>query len=415
MTAEILKQSKDRLSFKIIAWSTALVFFLIPISADVGGGTSVNYAFLGLLIFATSGYKYSTIGALYCGSAIVSYLLGIILFSKADDTFLIRQLISFLLALCPALLLFVRLKFTLDQLVKVIIFVSCAYSAYALYSVLVNDFTLFDLYAIKGNLREFITDWPQRYVVVLMMGIFLSFERIRLNHLNLLFSILIFIVIFLTFTRAVYISIFVGGIGYWACSKLRAQYLYIGQTSKFVRMIIKFKFLILFGILFFVATNEAVSHAIGVMFDATIGSVADGLSGNVTSADESESTRLDIWSTLASFILQNNPLFGSGHAGGYLIFSDEYFGSAHSQYVDIFFRTGVVGTCLYFLLWFQLVTKSFRVSPGLFAGCLAILVFGFFHETTKLSYGSFLFFILLNLVTEIKQLRLQSNEVRTIC
>lgn len=391
---------------KSFAWLVALALFLAPVSSDIGGGTSINYAFAILLIVAPWGYRYSIEGVAYCACLIVSYIAGIFLFSKGDEIFLVRQFASFIVMLLPAMLLFVRLQLSLDQVSKATIIASCVYSAWALYAVLVNDFSLADIYFIKGNMRDFITDWPQRYVVVLMLGFFLSYERIKIRPHYVVTSLLILTVIFLTFTRAAYLAMLVGGLGYFVCTRFYVPpQPPIQEKHRLIGSFGKFQSVIFIGIVFAMLFNDAVWHGLNVIIDATTSGIGDSASGNLTVDNESESTRLEIWTRSVQFVLENNPLLGSGLAGGYLIFDDDFYGSAHSQYVDIFLRTGIIGSMIYLLLWFRLLAGAFRVSPGLFGGMMAILVFGFFHETTKLSYGAFLFFIFLNLLSEVRKLR----------
>ena len=48
---------------------------------------------------------------------------------------------------------------------------------------------------------------------------------------------------------------------------------------------------------------------------------------------------------------------GSGFAGPYLY--DFAIGSTHSQYLDVMFRTGPLGLCLYLGLWGMLIWGAF--------------------------------------------------------
>jgi hypothetical protein len=400
---------------KSFAWLVALVLFLAPISSDIGGGTSINYAFVILLIVAPWGYRYSIVGAAYCICLGVSYLAGIFLFSEGDEAFLVRQFASFIVMLLPAMLLFVRFQLSIDKVSKATIIASCVYSGCALYAVWVNNFSLADIYFIKGNLRDFISDWPQRYVVVLMLGFFLSYERIKIRSYYVVTSLLILTVIFLSFTRAAYLSMLVGGLGYLLCARFyELPQPPIHKMHRFSGFFGNLQSVIFIGAVFVMLSNDAIWHGLSVIIDAMTSGIADSVTGNMTADNESESTRLDIWTRSVQFVLENNPLLGSGLAGGYLIFNDDFYGSAHSQYIDVFLRTGLIGSIIYLLLWFQLLVGAFRVSPGLFGGMLAILVFGLFHETTKLSYGAFLFFIFLNLVTEMSQSRSRSNRIQII-
>jgi O-antigen ligase len=81
-------------------------------------------------------------------------------------------------------------------------------------------------------------------------------------------------------------------------------------------------------------------------------------------------------------------------------------GSAHSQYMDILFRTGFLG----FFLYMYLICKTFlflrKEDKGLFLGIFGVLVYGLFHETFKESHGAFvLAFVVGMYVTHIRQLK----------
>lgn len=89
--------------------------------------------------------------------------------------------------------------------------------------------------------------------------------------------------------------------------------------------------------------------------------------------------------------LTNNPLFGSGFLGVWIMF-DDLSGASHNQLLDILFRTGLIGFLgflfiLYHLIKYHYVSYDLPVLITIFG----ILAIGLFHETFKLSQGAFIF------------------------
>ena len=69
--------------------------------------------------------------------------------------------------------------------------------------------------------------------------------------------------------------------------------------------------------------------------------------------------------------------------------------SAHSQYSDVLFRTGLFGFTIYLYLLFRIFKYLSFSNRDLFFGYLSILIYGVFHETFKLSHGAFVLSFLL--------------------
>lgn len=119
--------------------------------------------------------------------------------------------------------------------------------------------------------------------------------------------------------------------------------------------------------------------------------------------DESGSLRLFIWNELLQKI-SDNPLrwvvgfgqLGPSYIGGELVSNagveiTQY--SAHSDYIDVLVRTGVVGLCLLLAIWWAIVRNGFllwsrdRAANILFvahsAALLGAATYSFFHESTR--------------------------------
>jgi O-antigen ligase len=85
------------------------------------------------------------------------------------------------------------------------------------------------------------------------------------------------------------------------------------------------------------------------------------------------------------------------------------FGSAHSQYMDVFFRTGFFGLFIYMTLIFFILKEMYLKDKGLFFGFVSILVYGMFHETFKESQGGFIFAFFLGYASYLHKSRKKIN------
>jgi hypothetical protein len=72
-----------------------------------------------------------------------------------------------------------------------------------------------------------------------------------------------------------------------------------------------------------------------------------------------------------------------------------HIGSSHNQYLDVFFRSGLLGLSIYVTLLAYLGLVLHRKAPFLLPGYLAIILYGCFHETFKEPQGAALLSILL--------------------
>ena len=115
--------------------------------------------------------------------------------------------------------------------------------------------------------------------------------------------------------------------------------------------------------------------------------VPESILADVSNANSSVGYRLSVWRAILQYIFQN-PLFGSGYNGVWVIL-DGNSGSAHSQYLDVLFRVGIVGFILYVSVLYMCGKKLKQIDGSLFIGFLGVLVMGIFHETFKLAQGAF--------------------------
>lgn len=381
-----------------------LAAFLAPISIDVGDDTvSANYLFGLLLLFPLRSYRGDALAFVAVCFAIVSWVIGAILFSSGNGEFLLRQAISAALWLAPVMLLFLRLPFSLRELCVAAVVCGVGYSLFVMWTIAHESLSIADVYVVKASLREMVTDWPQRYVIVLIFGFYVALERARTGMVWAIAAITIAACIFLTFTRAAWLGLFVALPAYWYAGRRTRVTTSARPLRETVTRV--FAVVLIVAAVGWAATSESVVKAFETIYD-NMSLVAGVLfSDGSLEAAGSEETRFEVWSGVLD-IVARSPLTGTGFAGAHLLVPGT--GSAHSQYFDALLRTGAVGLLLYLFFWAKALGFYVRANAGIFAALVALFVFGFLHETTKLSYGAFLFFFLLSKASELHERERQS-------
>lgn len=385
-----------------------LMAFLAPISIGIGDDTvSANYLFAALLLFAPDGYRVDWTGLAYICFGVVAWIVGAVMFSGGDGDFLIRQAISASLWLASAMLIFVRLRFTVQELCIAAILCATGYSLFVIASLLYHHIGIADVFAVKARLREFVSDWPQRYAVVLLFGFFAALERAAHRVIWALCAIIILACTFLTFTRAVWLGLVVGFMGYFVAK--RAAFGPAAHRVSRTRRVVSLA--LIAAAVGYALSFERVRKAFVTLYDNFSVVVAVLSAGERLDPTESAGVRLGIWEQVVD-VVSLNPVTGGGFAGPALLLQGT--GAAHSEYLDVLLRTGLVGLLFYLFFYGQLLRFYIRRSPGIFAGALALAAFGFFHETTKLSYGALLFFALVSKLREQLDAARGSERVTTL-
>ena len=95
----------------------------------------------------------------------------------------------------------------------------------------------------------------------------------------------------------------------------------------------------------------------------------------------------------------DNPFTGSGFLGCWVMF-ESLDCSAHNQYADVLFRTGLFGFFIYIYLLFRVLKYLRTTNRDLFFGLVGILIYGIVHETFKLSHGGFILAFLVSMTFE---------------
>lgn len=118
------------------------------------------------------------------------------------------------------------------------------------------------------------------------------------------------------------------------------------------------------------------------------------------SPDDSAGIRIVLWAQMIEYVFQH-PVTGSGFLGVWILPNLPYeVGSAHNQYMDVLFRSGIPGFFAYCWLLCLVLRHLYRYERGMFWGMTGMIIFGMFHETFKESEGAFILAFWLGMVAE---------------
>lgn len=192
------------------------------------------------------------------------------------------------------------------------------------------------------------------------------------------FLTLIFILffLFLTYSKASILTLFFSSI-IFLLGDIK------NKSIDFKKKSIIFFFLLLFLIfileLYFKFYTENFKEMIKFLYDFNL---------NDFNSEDSTGYRLRIILELSNLSLKDF-LFGASYLGINSI-SDGLIGSSHNQYVDIFLRSGFFGLFFYLLLLYRILIFLKNYDNSLYYGFISILIYSFFLETFRLSFGAFL-------------------------
>jgi len=309
----------------------------------------------------------------------------------------LRKLISFILFMSMFSFAFMNIN---EQMIKAFKISIVALTLYLSLSNL-NELRSFDLaslgYAAKNQVGN------QRFGFLYIIGFWLVFFfqsnslLLKLSKIPLL--VIIFLGLLLTFSRASIVGI-IGSIFVFLLilfgSKIKLTTRNLGIFSLYA-----------IGISLMVAFSgiyEYMALPLEYFTDRLFSfSFIDGTSNfNLANPNSSEGYRIYLIQSILQYVA-SSPLYGSGYLGIWVIL-DDGIGSAHGQYNDVLFRTGYIGLGIYLYLLQRLGSYLYKIDLGLFLGFVGVLVFGFFHETFKVSHGAFVLAFLIGMwATELRK------------
>lgn len=302
------------------------------------------------------------------------------------------------------------------------------------------------LKSVAINLRNFVNGIYFTYLLVIVSIIFLfSIQRNldlylvrriigqRLPFVIAYVSVLATVYFFLSRPRRIYLFLLmVSGVVTVVASLTRAAYIqvFISFVILFGREIRKyfFKGLLVLAIVILVGfvtlrvfedvdSIKQINSRVELLFDIKAQS----------QDDESGSFRLEMWKFLVNKLL-DDPIrlmigygqLGPTHVAHEFVSSDGISGNnAHSQYLDIVVREGIIGLFIFLFLCYKSIALGFSISwPNddvrLFAlansiGLIGLMFYGFFHETFRYPLFGFYFWLYLGILSRLVEIEKYGN------
>jgi len=385
-----------RLRQFLLATFFALCMFPITVGGDDGGGAvSINYLFLlypvlmaamGKLRHPPEAYLFAI--TFYSLIFVVSAIYQIDLLS--DFT---RRLTSFVLFIGIFSYMFVEIEDWMISAFKIsVVLAACYFSLKSLITFFLLGGSAKLGFAAKDAIGS------QRYGFIYLTAFWIVYlNPVRSLLMRALKPILIFIALLglvLTFSRASIVALMVSFAFFMAWS--------ISLRGVSASTLVKGGLITLVGgviVYFIISTYFPI--ILTFFGDRLFSLLADSskVEAHLETSTSSEGARLQVWATILDFISQN-PFTGAGYLGVWIVSKTAGLASAHNQYFDVLFRTGVFGFVIYVALLFQAGNYLRTKDLGLFWGLIGTLIYGMFHETFKESQGAFVLTFLLGLVAQ---------------
>jgi len=348
---------------------------LIPIYNE--DGLSLNYSFL-LIPFVFPNYKFHLSKKLIVVILIfvIIFFINFIFISIYNFHLLLRSLISFLLFLSIFGWSFFKYdKYLLPTVELSVILFSVCYSIYTIISVIYNIviLNLSDIFLLKDIVGS------NRISFILVSGycILNSLDYKRKN----LFLIIIILGVLLTFSRAAIVTLIITLILFNLNSKLR----FIKYISIFI----------VTTSLFISAFYEQLYPFYEFFYERLFLRFTDS-EYSLTSTTSSEGIRLYTWKAMIEHISSNpiSIMFGTGYLGPWIL-DNISVNSSHNQFIDILFRTGIIGLSTMFVMLTYASTYLKKTKNKWLKVLVVLVIYGFFHESFKETQGAFLLSIIL--------------------
>lgn len=393
-----------RSRLEIFFLTVSFFLFMFPFSLAIGDeGLSANYSFLVLPIFYLFRGKITLPSSKFL--LIISFYTLIFLIASLYQfefyQFFPRRLISFIIFITMFSYLFIKIDNTL---------ISCFKNAIVLIAIYFSLTTLLKFIFLGGNDLGFAGKGEvgsQRFGFIYVMSLWILILYKPSNKILILFKYIMitFIIIglLLTFSRSGIVAM--GATLFLFYIKSIVRWFKSPTYSGVITFIILLLLMITGFVLLYIYFPLLFEFFNTRLFSFFLGTGDETL--DVSNEDSSEGFRIFLIKKVLSFVL-NNPVTGGGYLGVWVLF-EELSGSAHNQYLDILFRTGIIGFIIYIYLLYLIIITLKKFDKSLYWGVLGVVFYGFFHETFKLSQGAFVFSFLLGVVSNRKKL-LKKNE-----
>lgn len=370
-----LQQVRLKINYQLVFFVICLLPFSVSLSNN--DGASANYLFVLLPIYKAI-RRMSVIkpGNIILGSVFIYLLIFSIttLHQIENIELFYRRTASFLIFMTIFSLPFTRITEEDLQDFKLALIIS---------SIVLSLISLYKFIALGGNTLGSLAKGAvgsQRYGFVYLIAFWMIIFDWKKGFSKNIAVIILLIGLILTFSRSSIVSLFVSATLYFFLSFIRNM---IRPTFRSIINFVKYTLasIIVIGIFFLLFPS------IFEFFDNRLISLITDNNINLDK-NSSEGYRIFMLKKVISF-LSENLLFGSGFLGVWIMFLDQS-GSAHNQYLDVLFRTGIIGFICYSAIIIKLLNKLRFEDRGLYWGVIGTLIYGMVHETFKLSYGAFI-------------------------
>jgi O-antigen ligase len=337
-----------------------------------------------------------------------------------SDTRIFRRFGSFMVFIMPLSLAFIEFKSRDIHFFKMAILLACLY--YSAHKILLFLTLIlgYDWYFLIG--QDTIPFWregeidlinainlkgvigSQRYGFILIFGLLIAlfesklFFESKIYIQRFIISIILLFSCILTFSRSTIVTLLLVGLYFvWRSFFINQNFIPgVKQLSSLkIKLIGVLLLLFFFVFLFFLFYIYGDSGILGYYKSRFIQPFMPGSSSYMMNPNSSEGYRFMLMASVIDYV-SLHPIIGSSYQGLYLLYDDfNGVGSVHNQYLDVLLRVGIIGVCF----WLYLLHRIFRFckkDSALLFGFMGILIYGVFHETFKLSYGSFIFGMLLS-------------------
>lgn len=328
--------------------------------------------FFFLIFFIATFYQYELIQ--YLDRRLTSFIIFMTLFSYLIIDIDTKQINAF-----KAAVVLIIIYFTISNIIK------------------------FYIYTLEGqvNFKYFLGSSRYGFVYLLAFWITLLHKPSNklFNALKYLTILLILIGIFLTYSRTTILAFFLTLVLYFLSNFSSIKKNFFVKLNFFTIIAATFfSILILIKIFFskyiFFNFQDTVFTYI---YNDGVNLFLERLSNPLTS----EGFRLHMIGKILHYV-SLSPIFGSGFLGCWIMY-DNMGCSAHNQYTDVLFRVGFIGFFFYILILFQIFKYLKNQHRDFFYGFISIIIYGFFHETFKLSQGGFILTFLLGMTYTSKR------------
>lgn len=370
----------------------SFTFFLYPISV---GGISVNYSFIMLpLVYVLISGKFKRphdLVFLLIGLYTLIFIIASVYQYELYDEGL-RRIISFFLFMSMFSYIFIKMDTEMIESFKIsIVCIGLSFSLFSMYSffMLGGSNLGFGAKDVVGT---------QRFGFIYLLGIWLTYLYQGHEKLYVLIkypALLILLVgLFLTFSRASVVGLSVSFVFFGLANGL--TWFRKANLKIFLKGLYSIVSVGILIVLLFQLVPITFTFFEERLFSFLLDSSA--LKADLANHESSGGTRVYIVGRILDYLM-HNPLTGSGYLGVWIL-SDDLFGSAHNQYTDVLFRTGLIGFSAFMYLLYLLAKYLYANDRALFWGFVGVLLYGMFHETFKESQGGFVLAFLLGMMSQ---------------